>query len=78
MNQEPSRPRNDLTDLNRAISSGNLEDVKRAADSLFEAGGDPIAALTKTALSDLSSPQQKKVALNTLKELVGIKRHTWS
>jgi hypothetical protein len=58
-----------LAGLREALGSGDLEIVKRAADSLHKTGGDPVAALSNIVLNELPECDQRKLALRALEHL---------
>lgn len=58
-----------LAALRESLESGDLERIKRAADALYRAGGDPVAALSSIALNELTDGGQQAVALRTLEHL---------
>lgn len=55
--------------LHRSLASGDLENVKRVADSLHEAGGDAVAELSATALSESVTSENRQMALRALEAL---------
>lgn len=58
-----------LAALRESLNSGDLESVKRAADSLHRTGGDPVIALSSMALNELSDCDQRTLALRALEHL---------
>jgi hypothetical protein len=58
-----------LESLRRSLVSGNLENVKRAADSLQEAGGDSVAELSGIALNESATLGEREMALRALESL---------
>jgi len=58
-----------LAALRESLSSGDLESVKRAADSLHDVGGDPVIALSSMVLNELPDGDQRTLALRTLEHL---------
>src|SRR3954468_19209436 len=58
-----------LASLRESLNSGDLEIVKRAADSLHKIGGDPVAALSSMALNELPDCNQRTLALRALEHL---------
>lgn len=58
-----------LASLRESLNSGDLEIVKRAADSLHKIGGDPVAALSSMTLNELSDCDQRTLALRALEHL---------
>jgi hypothetical protein len=55
--------------LRDSLATGELERVKRAADSLHRADGDPVAALSSFALNELPDGDRRTIALRALEEL---------
>lgn len=58
-----------LSALRESLGSGELESVKRAADSLHGVGGDPIIALSSMVLNELPDGDQRTLALRALEYL---------
>lgn len=58
-----------LASLRDSLDSGDLEIVKRAADSLHNIGGDPVAALSSMTLNELPDSDQRTLALRALEHL---------
>ena len=58
-----------LASLRESLNSGDLEIVKRAADSLHKIGGDPVAALSSMTLNELPDCDQRTLALRALEHL---------
>lgn len=58
-----------LAALRESLSSGDLESVKRAADSLHGLGGDPVIALSSMVLNELPDGDQRRLALRALEHL---------
>lgn len=58
-----------LAGLRESLDSGDLEIVKRAADSLHKIGGDPVAALSSMVLNELPDCDQRTLALRALERL---------
>jgi hypothetical protein len=58
-----------LAALRESLESGDLESVKRAADSLHKVGGDSVAALSSMALNELPDCDQRTLALRALEHL---------
>jgi hypothetical protein len=58
-----------LVALRESLATGELERVKRAADSLHRAGGDPVTALSSIALNELPDCDRRTLALRALEEL---------
>lgn len=58
-----------LSALRNSLATGELERVKRAADSLHKAGGDPVAALSSFVLNELPDCDRRRLALLALEEL---------
>jgi hypothetical protein len=58
-----------LAGLRESLDSGDLEVVKRIADSLDKVGGDPVAALSSMALNELPDCDQRILALRALEHL---------
>jgi len=58
-----------LAALRESLDSSDLESVKRAADSLHQGGGDPVAALSNIVLNELPDSDQRTLALRALKHL---------
>lgn len=56
-------------ELREALASGDLEIVKRAADSLHKTGVDPVAALSNVILNELADGDERTLALGVLKDL---------
>jgi hypothetical protein len=55
--------------LRRSLVSGDLENVKRAADSLHEDGADAVAHLSGIALDESAAPDEREMALRALESL---------
>ncbi len=55
--------------LRRSLVSGDLENVKRAADSLHEDGADAVAHLSGIALNESAAPDEREMALRALEVL---------
>lgn len=55
--------------LRESLDLGNLESVKRAADSLHRVGGDPVIALSSMVLNELPEGDQRTLALRALEHL---------
>jgi hypothetical protein len=58
-----------LAALRDSLATGKLERVKRAADALHQAGGDPVAALSSIAVNELPDGDRRILALRALEEL---------
>jgi hypothetical protein len=58
-----------LAALHESLELGDLDSVKRAADSLHKVGGDPVAALSSMVLNELPDCDQRTLALRTLEHL---------
>ena len=58
-----------LVALRESLATGELERVKRAADALHQAGGDPVAALCNIVLNELPDCDRRTMALHALAEL---------
>lgn len=55
--------------LHRSLDSGDLENVKRVADSLHGAGGDAVAELSSIALNESATSEKRQMALRALESL---------
>jgi hypothetical protein len=58
-----------LAALRESLDSGDLESVKRTADSLHKVGGEPVAALSSMILNELPDCDQRTLALRSLEHL---------
>ena len=58
-----------LAVLRESLEWGDLDSVKRAADSLHKIGGDPVAALSGIVLNELPECSQRRLALSALEDL---------
>lgn len=58
-----------LSALREALGSGDLEIIKRVAETFHNAGGDPVAAISSIVLNELPDGNQRTLALRALESL---------